>query len=237
MLITQADYQALQGNGHLGDVVGTIGVIHRGSVTGACAQSLTALQTPGRVKLHFVEGTQIAWQRNQIVEQVEGDWLLFVDTDQVFAPDALMRLLAHRAPIVGGLIADRRSPFWIAAGRGLRPLRYHEIPEHGLYPVEYVGTGFLLIRREIFSRLPRPWFALGQVDAQKSGEDIYFCQQAREAGIPMAVDCGVQVGHLTTATVWPKPGSGVSIEMPGVEPCVTDIEVIEEETHACIEGP
>ncbi len=211
-------------------VVGTIGVIHRGSITGACTQSLSALQLPGRAKMAFVEGTHIAWQRNQIVREREGDWVLFVDSDQIFAPDALMRLLAHRQPIVGALIAGRHSPFPLACGRQGRPLPYHEAPESGLLTVEYVGTGFVLIRSHVFHELPEPWFTVGQIDPEKSGEDTYFCRQAREAGISIAVDCGVRVGHLTSATVWPKPGSGVAIELAGVEPCITEIEVIEEET-------
>lgn len=222
-------FSAMNLNGDADRVSGTIGVIHRGEVSGACTQSLAALQMPGRVKMHFVEGTHIAWQRNQIVREMEGDWVLFVDTDQVFAPDSLIRLLAHNRPIVGALIAGRHSPFPLACGRNRRPLPYHEAPESGLLDVEWVGTGFVLIRSEVFQRLPAPWFQVGQMNPEKSGEDTWFCQQAQEAGIPIAVDCGVRVGHITSATVWPKPGSGVSIELPGEQPCITDIDVIEEE--------
>ena len=209
--------------------VGTIGVIHRGSVSADFAQSLTCLHTPGPVKTHFVEGSHIAWQRNQVCREMEGDWVFFIDTDQVCAPDTLTRLLDVNRPVVSGLIAERHSPFRPVAFRGAKRLLWQEIPAEGVIEIDTVGTGCLLIRREVLQRIPDPWFTVGQVDPERAGEDTWFSKTLRQVGVPMALHCGVRVGHQTVATIWPDPGSGIVLSLPGEVPFSTPVEVMAEE--------
>lgn len=206
-------------------VVGTIGVIHRGTWEAGMGRSLRALDTPGSVRVHDVEGTHIAWQRNTIVRQMEGDWVCFIDSDQEFSPDTLLRLLAWKRPIVGALIAGRHSPFPICAFLGMQSLPYETLLAEGLVEVDAVGTGFMLIDRAVFNRLKDPWFEVGQVNSERAGEDTYFCQKARAAGFSIAVDCGAVVGHSTGAVIWPQPGKGVRLRLPGLEPLDMEIEV------------
>jgi hypothetical protein len=193
-------------------------------------RSLRALETPGSVKVHDIEGSHLAWQRNAIVRQMAGDWLCFIDSDQVFEPNTLLRLLAWKRPIVGALIAGRYSPFPLCAFRGMRSLAYEDLPSEGLVEVDAVGTGFLLIERAVFNRISDPWFEMGKLHPERAGEDTYFCQKAREAGFAIAVDCGVVVGHETSATVFPQPGKGVRIRLPGLEPLDMEIGVTQEQT-------
>jgi hypothetical protein len=60
-----------------------------------------------------------------------------------------------------------------------------------------VGTGFMLIRLDAIKDLPRPWFALG-TDEQNEviGEDVHFCDAAREHGIEVWCDPRIPVGHI-----------------------------------------
>lgn len=213
----------------MANAVGTIGVIHRGMVHADFAQSLACLHAPGSVKIHAVEGSHIAWQRNQVCREMEGDWVFFLDTDQVCAPETLMRLLAHRAPVMSALIAERHSPFRPVAFHGTRRLTWQEVPQAGVIDVDTVGTGCLLLQRRVTAQIPQPWFEVGQIHSERAGEDTYFSQKLRAAGIPMRIDCGVRVGHLTTATIWPDPGSGIILSCPGEVPFSTPIEVLTEE--------
>jgi hypothetical protein len=214
------------------EAVGTIGVIHRGMVHADFAQSLACLHTPGPVKIHAVEGSHIAWQRNQVCREMEGGWVFFLDTDQVCAPDTVTRLLAAQRPVISALIAERHSPFRPVAFRDATRLLWQEIPANGLIEVGTIGTGCVLIRRDVIQAVADPWFEVGQIHSERAGEDTWFSQKLREAGIPMAIDCGVRVGHLTTATIWPDPGSGITLTLPGEVPFSTPIEVLaEEEVH------
>lgn len=207
-------------NGYRPSAPGTIGVIHRGLVHADFAQSLACLQTPPGTKVHFVEGTAIAHQRNQVIQQMEGDWVAFIDTDHVFQPDMLTRLLAHRLPVIAPLICSRHTPFHPVCFRGEQALTYEQLPEQGVIEVDAVGTGVMVLRLEAIRALTPPWFRLGQIQVDLPGEDIDFCRRLRAAGIPIRVDCDLRVGHIGQATFWPVPGEGVGVELPGQPPFI-----------------
>jgi hypothetical protein len=60
--------------------------------------------------------------------------------------------------------------------------------------VNGIAMGFTLYRKELFSRVSRPWF---QTEAGVT-QDLWFCKKAKEeAGARFAVACGVTVGHIT----------------------------------------
>lgn len=181
--------------------------------------------------MHYVEGTHIAWQRNQVVRQMEGGWVFFLDTDQVCAPDTLLRLLAVRQPIVSALIAQRHAPFRPAVFRNNRELLWAEIPEHGVLEVDAIGTGCVLIYRAAFNRISEPWFRQGTLNCEMVGEDIAFSHAAAAAGLPLYLACDVHVGHQTTATIWPHPNAGVKLELPGDPPVVIVVPKDYAETH------
>jgi len=210
-------------------VVGTIGVIHKGTWEAGMGRSLRALELPGSVKFHDIEGSHPGWQRNEVVRAMQGSWLCFIDTDQTFQPDALIRLLAWRRPIVMALIAHRHSPFPICAFNGMRSLPYETLPDDGLVEVDAVGTGFTVIDRAVFNRMPNPWFEVGRINPERTGEDTWFSKKAREAGFTLAVDCGVRVGHDFKGTIWPIPGYGVKIVIPGQDPLELEIGVTQEQ--------
>lgn len=130
----------------------------------------------------------------------QAKWLLFADSDMTFPPDALYRLLAHRAPVVG-TVASRRD------GRGMSALYGPEVPRRGLVTVDRLGTGFMLVDMDVFKDMPKPWFDITmttehqraeEFDAECTGEDVYFSYRLREQGIPLLLDweLSFQIGHL-----------------------------------------
>lgn len=197
---------------------GTIGIVHHGLVSAAYAQSLAGLELPGPVKIHRVEGSHVAEQRNKVCREMVGDWVFFLDSDQICAPDTLKRLLSKHQAVVSGLIAARHSPFSPIAFIKNRQLRWGEIPTEGLLEVDVVGTGCLLIHRAVLVRVPDPWFEVGKIHSERSGEDTYFSQKARSAGFSLWIDCSKRIGHEGTFEVWPNPPHGVTIEHFGSDP-------------------
>jgi len=73
----------------------------------------------------------------------------------------------------------------------------------GLLPVQSCGRSGMLVRREVFQRIPGPWFQLGQTNPEYSGEDLHFCGKLREAGIPILADTDLSFGHTGPVTAWP----------------------------------
>lgn len=118
--------------------------------------------------------------------------ILFVDSDMLFPYDTIPRLLAHKKEIVGVKYKKREFPIkWL----------YESIDgesETEIFKVKHTGTGLLLIDLSIFKNLKGPWFNFGR-DSQGAlalGEDVWFCNTARDAGYDVWVDPTLQIGHI-----------------------------------------
>ena len=203
-----------------------IGYIHPGSVRSEFCTSLIATALQGKTRVDQVlaleSGPNISTARNMVVREFldnqRAPWLLMVDTDMVFAPTALDRLVAAadpvERPIVGGLCfslvnGEVQPTMYELTETGDRPafVRYTQWPEDGLMRVTATGAAFLLMHRtalETVERLTKdvsaPWFRETPVGAPLAlmGEDMTFCLRCLAAGIPVYVHTGVQVGHMKT---------------------------------------
>jgi hypothetical protein len=134
------------------------------------------------VRIEWRVGANRGESRNSLVraclERQTCDWLFFVDDDQVFQDDALHRLLDRDQPVVSALIMQRGAPFLPTAYATFQecefqPLDLRSVGNHTLVRVAGVGSGGLLVRREVFEKLEDPWF----VYTENFGEDLYFSQK------------------------------------------------------------
>lgn len=127
--------------------------------------------------------------------------ILMMDTDQTYPIDTIERLLAHNKPIVGCLIHRRYPPFepLVMTGDIGNWTRINEWEDGELLKVDATGTGCLLFQSWIFEKIPFPWFEFRKNEELGGiiGEDIWFCHQAKQAGIPIYVDTTVKCGHLS----------------------------------------
>ncbi|MDE2030235.1 MAG: glycosyl transferase family 2, partial [Alphaproteobacteria bacterium] len=121
--------------------------------------------------------------------------LLFLDTDMVFPADMLARLLAHDKDIVGATYSQRMPPFHplTVTGNGS-----HEHVTSGLQRVRLLPTGCMLIKTRVFDALEKPYFNMAAENGQLRGEDYYFCEKARAAGIEVWCDGDLsrEIGHI-----------------------------------------
>ncbi len=171
--------------------------------------SLTGLRK-GEHLLSYVNGDSIETMRNAGVQEARRHGckqILFIDGDMTFPEHALEQLQAHDVPIVGGLCRQRRAPFaacmWNRTGTSWgKP----DVQECGLQAVDATGGAFLLVQMEVFRTVPEPWFRATRWDLrlpthERLSEDIYFCDQARKAGLPVYVDVDLSIGHLVMAEI------------------------------------
>lgn len=211
-----------------------IGYVHPGTVRAEFCRSLVNTVAHGRDYVHATmelqSGPRIASARNDLVAQYlaghsrRAPWLLMVDTDMVWAPDAPRRLVEaadpRTAPIVGGLCfgesdlpeaADGMLPTLyelVNNDQGAAFARYTVWPEDDLFPVAGTGAAFLLVHRDALTRIASgwgakgpdlnyPWFKEGTLGPRRQlGEDLTFCMRAQSAGLPIHVHTGVQIGHM-----------------------------------------
>lgn len=173
-------------------------------------------------EIHIGSGPRIAHSRNMVVSHFLGtsaEWLLMIDTDMVFGEDLLDRLLEvadpEGCPIVGGLCFSggktaRVNPTLYVASvddDGLPVVGIvTDYPRDTLVQVDATGAACLLVHRSVYEKLHEtwgektvnPWFAETEHAMREFGEDITFCMRARQAGFPIRVHTGIQVGHRKT---------------------------------------
>ena len=117
----------------------------------------------------IVPGTLVDKVRNDSVEMMlaepKAQWLLFLDADMIWEPDVIGRLLqtAYKectwAAIVGAWCPQKGEPFLptIDLGSGTwEPIA----PNDGNKEVMRTGSACVLIKREVFERIERPWYSV-----------------------------------------------------------------------------
>lgn len=117
--------------------------------------------------------------------------LFFVDDDMILPEDTLERLLAHNKDIIGGIY---KTKYEVQADVA----EYFDKREDKLFKVKALGTGCLLIKTDVFRKLPQPWFKYewNKNGSVKRSHDWIFCEDARNAGYDVWADPSLVIGHI-----------------------------------------
>lgn len=169
-----------------------------------------AAQAPMIMKQDYTR-TDLARNRFAI-KLLESDYthLLMLDVDHVHPRDIVQRLarwpmMNPEIQVVGGLNFRRSEPY--------EPCCFLKDPEtggvnapadwpEGLMKMDYIGTGSILIAREVFEKIPPPWFQIvygieANWDDEWPGEDIGFSEKCSAAGINLYVDTTTTSPHVS----------------------------------------
>lgn len=103
-------------------------------------------------------GSVITQNQNTIFKaavEEQMDYLLLVDSDMIFPPDTLVRLLSHQTDIVGAIYRSRQPPFTFVG----RPLdaAVNLATVQGLVECDHLPSGLILIRCDILREMGYPW--------------------------------------------------------------------------------
>jgi hypothetical protein len=153
--------------------------------------ALTMVSTQAGIVLSFgaLDMAGISRSRNILARSAfdaQATHILWIDSDMVFPPDALIRLLNHGKDIVGCPYPMRTPPYALT-GKPIDCFAFE-----GLAPMEFLPGGFMLVRTAIYANLPAPWYwetyghecpEAGEPDdmpaTQERSEDVNFCLKAR----------------------------------------------------------
>lgn len=210
-----------------GEPIGTIAIPVRDQLSTSTTSSLMMTDLSQEwipegktVRRELIQGGILTIQRNAAVQRMEGDWLLFIDDDMAWQPDAVRRLVEvrdeHDLDMVGALCFRRTPPY--------QPTLYmREQPDAGAYnflekwkadvvEVDATGCAFLLVHKRVFEAIigtamppvaerlrigPPPIFHWDGI----LGEDLRFCQDAKTAGMRVWVDTRIEIGHVSEKTI------------------------------------
>ena len=185
-------------------------------------RSVYGLDTCGcNVEFDFIRGYDVATARNRIAKKAmdaKADYVLMVDNDVVLPKDALANLLEDAEDVCLGYYAHRDSNNLYSGKVCICKLgefdyttlhtaeEFGEKRSDGEYKamVHGGGMGCALIRTDVFRNLKYPWFKwMDYGNGRSLSEDLYFCEQLKNSGIPVFVDTRVACGHMLRHVQWP----------------------------------
>ena len=171
----------------------------------------------GLVLIKGQSSVSAATSRNNLVEGalVSGcSHLLMVDSDMVFPPDTVDRLMEHQVHVVGAVYRRRGHPHDM-----LGATWDGEQQAEGLTRMKRMATGLMLIDLSVFDDWQKPWFRVEVRGDTIMGEDVLFCEDLIHCNIPFYADVGLskRVGHLCQATLT-EQGIQMSSTVAGFQP-------------------
>lgn len=176
-------------------------------------QSLAQLQKIGDCVLAMKTGSLIYIARNDLATtaiKTEADYVLWLDSDMVFKPDLLVRMMQtlkeNKLDILSGLYFRRVPPYSPVLfdrleieGVNCKYSEFDHIPEH-LFEVGACGFGCVLMDAGVFldvqSKHGNMFAPIGN-----NGEDVAFCWRARDCGYKIHCDPSIILGHVGYSVV------------------------------------
>lgn len=189
-----------------------------GGIHEECEAALKELERRGYTVSRVSGYAAIDQARNQLATDalMHGfEETLWIDSDIGFHPDDVDKLRRHRLPIVGGIYAQKgKRIFACEFMPGMQSVTFGK--DGGLLEIRYAGTGFLLIRREVYTtiqnrlalpvcneRFSRPMIPFFQPIVRPIddghwylAEDYSFCERARQCGFAIHADTSIRLGHI-----------------------------------------
>ncbi len=175
-------------------------------------QSLVQMEKTAGCMISFAVGSLVYRARNLLAQQAidcGAEYVLWLDSDMVFEPDTLTRLLAdiEGRDIVTALYFRRVAPYTPVLMERLEIKDGQCINEHlktypsEIFEVDGCGFGCVLMRTEVLKAILEKdgpmWFApMGNV-----GEDFAFCIRARRHGYNVYCDPTLKLGHVGSIVV------------------------------------
>ena len=149
--------------------------------------------------------------RNAMVEHfltTDQDYLLMIDSDTIPPEDALdhIELTVAQPKILTGITniqreEGSRANVYINTVDVENPSKIEDLPKER-FTVAGCGASFLVVHRSVFEAIPKPWFKTIEFDnGNICSEDLYFCEQARNAGFEIVCDPAIVCGHAKTVVI------------------------------------
>jgi 2-polyprenyl-3-methyl-5-hydroxy-6-metoxy-1,4-benzoquinol methylase len=145
------------------------------------------------------------------------EWVFLMDVDQVFPPITIPRLFETAkkhdakvvsveyhigrppyAPVAGWVRETKEGDFAFVNSQGKEWKNNYSPLGDGVVEVDWVGSGGVLIHRDVLDAIGTPWFEdvwNQETGARECGHDVYFSMRARAKGYKILVDTAIDSGH------------------------------------------
>lgn len=177
-------------------------------------QSLALLQRAGDTIVGFQVGSLIYNARNELARQAiksEADWVLWLDSDMVFEPDLLKKMLKvceeNNIDFLTGLCFRRKPPYTPTLFDRLDKMEHGasyttimSVPE-GRFKVGGCGFAGVLMSTDVLLSVAARFGGRMFDPLEGFGEDVSFCWRARQCGYEIWCDSDIELGHIGSMVV------------------------------------
>lgn len=137
------------------------------------------------------------------------DWshMMWIDADIEFATDDVIKLWNLDADVAAGFYCMKRPDKPLSAWKDGKLVQVTDEMKEP-FAVDYAGTGFFMIRRDVIEKLAetaetyegpvgpvKALYMTPVTDGCFESEDYYFCRKAREAGFKIMGDPTIKLKH------------------------------------------
>lgn len=196
---------------------------------------IMAMWDPARMRLEQRSGDMIVRSRNHLAKrflETDATWSFWIDDDMILpfghagrfkqltkpafdhiadtwtGIHTINRLISHGKTIVGACYWDRRGSGRIICGSSKAIMA--PIPSDNAVPVDFIGTGCLLVHRKVFEDIGKKfpetlnkdghgnecgYFVEFMKNGRMWGEDESFAWRAAQCGHQSFLDLAVMCGH------------------------------------------
>lgn len=177
-------------------------------------QSLALLQRAGDTIVGFQVGSLVYNARNELARQAiksEADWVLWLDSDMVFEPDLLKKMLKvceeNDIDFLTGLCFRRKPPYTPTLFDRLDKMEHGasyttimSVPE-GRFKVGGCGFAGVLMSTDVLLSVAARFGGRMFDPLEGFGEDVSFCWRARQCGYEIWCDSDIELGHIGSMIV------------------------------------
>lgn len=172
-------------------------------------QSLALLQRAGDTMVGFEVGSLVYNARNNLARQAikaEADWVLWLDSDMVFSPDFLQRMLKvcteNDIDFLTALCFRRKPPYTPTlfdrlekVDKGASYTALMSVPD-GRFKVGGCGFAGVLLSTDVLLSVAAKFNGRMFDPIDGMGEDVSFCWRARQCGYDIWCDSDIDMGHV-----------------------------------------
>lgn len=172
-------------------------------------QSLALLQRAGDTVIGFEVGSLVYNARNNLARQAvksEADWVLWLDSDMVFGPDLLQRMLKvcteNNIDFLTALCFRRKPPYTPTlfdrlekTDKGASYTALMSVPD-GRFQVGGCGFAGVLMSMDVLLSVMAKFNGRMFEPIDGFGEDVAFCWRARQCGYDIWCDSDIELGHV-----------------------------------------
>jgi GT2 family glycosyltransferase len=145
--------------------------------------------------------------------KLDYDYILWIDSDMVFEPEDLFKLLEHDKDVISGVYkmsddvnyatVETMDDEFFAQNMYYQFLQREDVKHKNkkLFRVDYTGMGWMLVKRGVIEKMKYPWFYPRKKEWKARGwsefvwDDVEFCMRVRELGHDIWIDPNIIIGH------------------------------------------